>query len=190
MKSTLTLLFLCLTLACGGSERVETPPAAAKPAVALPTAAEAKAIIEQAAEFPDFQFTYASWSVPLKKEALNEATKKTVEELRGGGWLAYDGDGNVILTDKARNDKRFLVRSNDTLDVVPLAKKELLAVTAVEPKGEEVVAAFEWKWIPNEIGALLKSGLLAQQYAATHHARATLMQSEGKWIVQIIEEAP
>ena len=180
------LVFFCLfSLACAKPEVPVAPP---KPALALPTAAEARAIIESSAEFPDFQFTYASWSIPLKKEALNEATTKTVEELRAGGWLGYDGDGNVILAEKARNDKRFLLRPNGSLDVVPLAKKELVAVTSVEPKGDEAVATFEWKWIPNDVGALLKSGLLPIQYAAPHRARATLMQSDGKWIVQLIEE--
>jgi hypothetical protein len=185
MKNAL-VLFCLLPIACS---RPEVPAASApKPALQLPTPTEARAIIESSAEFPDFQFTYASWSVPLRKDAQNEATKKTVNELRAGAWLGYDGDGNVILADKARNDKRFLVRPNGTLDVVPLAKKHLVSVTSIEPKGEEAVATFVWLWEPNEIGALLKSGLLPMQYAAPHRARATLMQSDGKWIVQLIEE--
>lgn len=183
---------MTLTLGCSREQASPAPAAAApqKPAAPLPTSAQAKTIIEGSPEFPDFQFTYASWSVPLKKEALNPATKKTVEELRSGGWLGFDGDGNVVLSQKARNDKRFLVRSNDTLDVVPLAKKELLAVTSVAPKGDQSTADFDWKWVPNEVGALLKSGLVAQQYAATHHARATLMFADGKWSVLLIEEKP
>ena len=41
-----------------------------------------------------------------------------------------DTNGDISLTDKSRSDKRFLMRPNGLLDIVPLAKKEMGDVTA------------------------------------------------------------
>ena len=79
---------------------------------------------------------------------------------------------------KAKEDKRFLVRPNGTLDVVPLAKKELVSIDAV--RGERV--DFTWKWIPNEVGALLKD-----RFAGDQKATATLLWDGTTWTVLRIE---
>ena len=190
-RAITAVAFSTLLLACGKQENpVVATSTPAHPTIPLPREAEAKDLLAASNELADYQFTYASWSIPLDRAAQNEATKKTAQELRAAGWIGLDGDGNVVLSDKARNDHRFLVRPNRTLDIVPLAKKEVVAVQSVQPKPDgDAIVEFEWKWIPNEIGSVLKSGLIQQQYATFHHARATLMQSEGKWAVEMIEEA-
>lgn len=119
---------------------------------------------------------------------MNEAHRRTVQELREAGWLAIDGDGNAVLTERAKNNKRFLVRSNASLDIVPLAKKEIVAVSAPQllPDGKAQVT-IDWRWLPNEIGSALKTGLVAQVFAKPHRAKAMLMASDGAWTVLIIE---
>lgn len=160
----------------------------AEKSAALPTKEQAAKIITEAPEFADFQFTYASWSVPLDKNALNDNTRKTVEELRAAGWLGYDGDGNVVLAKKAEEDRRFLVRSNRTLDIVPLAKKELMSIDSIARRADgNVQVGFTWRWIPNEVGSALRSGLIAEQLAATHRANARLLSTDGAWTLLIIE---
>lgn len=182
-----------ITIGCGGDQREPATAAAAAPtprALALPSPQEAAKLIEEAPEFGDFQFTYASWSVPLKREALNENTRKTVDELRSAGWLGYDGDGDVVLSAKAQNDRRFLVRPNGTVDIVPLAKKELVSVESVEPAPQDqALVTFMWKWLPNEVGSALKSGLIHQQLNTPHRATAKLMRSGDAWMLLNIETA-
>jgi hypothetical protein len=188
MRSLISPFVLIAFLSgCGGEKAAPSqPPAAASTAMPSPT--EAKQIIETSPEWSDFQFTYASWSLPLKAASMTDAHRKTAQELRDGGWVSLDGEGNVVLTAKAKGNKRFLVRPNATLDIVPLAKKELTAVSAVTPKSDGNASAnVEWRWIPNEIGSSIKSGLLRQQYDADHHAVATLMPVDGKWTVLLIE---
>lgn len=190
MRHALAFTLLCLTIGCSRDEAPRPPSATATnaPPLAAPTAAEAKALIEPSPEWGDYHFAYASWSVPLKRSAMNEAHQKTVAELREAGWLSLDGDGNVSLTPRAKNDRRFLERPNATLDIVPLAKKELVAVTSVLPQSDgNAHAIIEWRWVPNDVGASFKSGFVKQQFDAQHRARVTLMPSEGKWTVLLIE---
>ena len=184
------LLSTLLLAACAETPESTTPAGTAAPQAVLPSPDEAAKLITDAPEFADFQFTYASWSVPLKKEALNENTRRTVEELRSAGWLGFDGDGNVVLAERAQNDRRFLVRSNGTLDIVPLAKKELITVESVvaAPQGQ-AAATFTWKWVPNEVGAALKSGLIHQQLNTPHRATARFMRSGDGWMLLILEPA-
>lgn len=119
---------------------------------------------------------------------MNEAHKKTVQELRAAGWLAVDGSGNAILTEKAKNDRRFLVRTNQSLDIVPLAKKEITSTSAPQslPDGN-VQLTVDWRWVPNDAGAALKSGLARQVFDTPQQAKATLMPAEGGWTVYLIE---
>ncbi|HKO56705.1 MAG TPA: hypothetical protein VJ276_12580, partial [Thermoanaerobaculia bacterium] len=70
-------------------------------------------------------------------------------------------------------DKRFLVRQNGTLDVVPLARKELIAVQAVN--GDKV--AFTWRWVPNDVGKALQFDETEQR------ATAELYWDGEKWAV-------
>jgi hypothetical protein len=119
----------------GEDARRSTPPP--------PTAAAAQELIANSADFGDFHFTDAAFSYPQHKppHALVKA-----------GWLQADG----TLTEKAKSDKRFLVRPNGFVDVVPLAKKAMLGVVAVRPQPDgNVLADFGWKWEPNELGTLL-----------------------------------
>lgn len=57
-------------------------------------------------------------------------------------------------------------QTNGSLLSVPVAKRELVAVTGVAKQGDSAEVVFTWKWEPlNEIGAALYSGDL--QYKST-----------------------
>lgn len=71
------------------------------------------------------------------------------------------------------------MRPNGFVDLVPLAKKELTNVTAV--RGTNV--DFDWKWIPNDLGAAIRSGAVHDRYAAPQHATATLLHDGTSWTV-------
>jgi len=179
---TVAILAL-LAVACGGGE--SKPPAAAAPAAKKtpppPTAADAQTLIASSPEFSEYQFTNASVSMPMK---ITPVSRDAAKQLAAAGWLKIDGDA-IALTEKAKSDKRFLARPNDTLDVVPLAKKEITGVTAV--RGTDV--DFTWKWIPNEVGAAFKSGDLHDRYAAQQRATATLLWDGTAWTVLRITPA-
>ncbi len=179
MKRRLLVLLAAglLLAACEGKiERTSAPqtstatPQAAHPAV---TAAQAKDLIANAPEFGDYQFTNAAVTIPLKRSSMRADQAAIAKQLAAGGWIRFDGDDV-----KAKQDKRFLVRPNGTLDVVPLAKKELLSVDSVA--GDKV--DFTWKWVPNEVGALLKD-----RFAGEQKARATLLWDGTNWTVLRIE---
>ena len=90
-----------------------------------------------------------------------------------------DGSGKVVLTGKSKSDKRFLVRPNGILDIVPLAKKELGEVTAVRMNDDGTAAAdFTWTWVPNEVGRTF-----ADRYAGTQQATATLIHDGTSWSI-------
>ena len=91
---------------------------------------------------------------------------------------AFVPSHDVVLTPKARNDKRWLVRANGVVDIVPLARKELIDVTAVH--GDKV--DFTWHWIPNEIGKVL-----ALYDQSPQRATATLLPMGSNWTVLRIE---
>jgi hypothetical protein len=76
-------------------------------------------------------FTNAAISMPVAGSSMNEPTREMARQLAAAGWLAIDGAGDIMLSDKSRSDKRFVLRENGLLDIVPLAKKELGDVTAV-----------------------------------------------------------
>jgi hypothetical protein len=137
------------------------------------TAAQAKDLLAGAPEFGDYQFTNAAVTIPLKRSAMRADQAAIANQLAGGGWIRFDGDEV-----KAKEDKRLLVRPNGTLDVVPLAKKELVSVDNV--LGDKV--DFTWRWIPNEVGALLKD-----RFAGDQKARATLLWDGTNWTVLRIE---
>jgi hypothetical protein len=171
---------LAVSLVCAASCKEKegasnTPPPAAKEQPAqpaqhpAPTPTQAKDLIANAPEFGDYQFTNAAVTIPLKRSAMRADQAAIAKALAGGGWIRFDGDDV-----KTKEDKRLLVRPNGTLDVVPLAKKELVSVDAV--RGEKV--DFTWKWIPNEIGALLKD-----RFAGDQKATATLLWDGTNWTV-------
>lgn len=185
----LIALIVMLVLACGGESpqpatTSSAPPAAPPP----PTADQARTLIAAAPEFGDFEFTNAAYTLPLQRSAMNEPQRAAAQDLAKAGWIALDGD-TLKLTAKSEHDQRFLLRPNGTVDIVPLAKKELTSVTSVVAGSEGPVVTFTWKWLPNEIGTAFRSGPVAEHLAGTQTAKATLLWdgSAGAWTVLRIE---
>lgn len=166
-----------LLVACGGAETPSTTSSAAPPAPAPPappSIEQAAQVIANAPEFGEFEFTNAAVSIPLQRSAMNEPARDAASRLQKAGWIAFDGSGALVLSAKAKEDKRFLVRPNGFLDIVPLAKKEFIAVTAVRPSSEGADADFTWKWVPNEIG----EALALSRFEGTQNATATLLHDQ------------
>lgn len=173
-----------MAVACGGpapSTAIKETPA--PPAAPPPTIEQATTIITSAPELSDYQFTRAAYSLPMKRSAMNEPARAAAAGLRKAGWISFSSD-QVVLTEKASSDKRFILRQNEVVDIVPLAKKEFIGVTGVRSSAaDEPLIDFEWKWIPNEIGALFPN-----RYDGTQHATATLLRDGSAWVVLRIEE--
>jgi hypothetical protein len=166
------IVIALLSAACGG----KAPEVKKEAGPALPAAAEARDIIANSPEFGDYKFTDAAVTIPMTRGAMNEPARKNADALVKGGWLGWSGDALVL---KKKDDKRFLVRPNQTLDVVPLAKKEFGDVKAVN--GDKV--DFTWHWVPNEVGKALQFDETEQQ------ATATLYWDGSKWGVLRITSA-
>ena len=62
---------------------------------------------------------------------------------------------------------------------MPLARKELTTVTAV--RGTDV--DFDWRWLPNDLGAAIRTGAVHDRYAAPQRATATLIYDGSSWSV-------
>lgn len=150
---------------------------------AAPTPEEARTLIANAPELGEFQFTEAGWTAPVSGAAMSEPVRAEAKQLAAGGWIAIDGVGDISLTPKSRNDKRFLLRPNGILDIVPLAKKELGDVTAVRDRDGVVTVDFTWRWVVNEVGSALTSGITADRFAARHEATAELIHDGTKWTI-------
>lgn len=184
MKLFLATLLL-FVVACG---QETAPPAEQSPTTAdevaraplpsPPSAEEAAQLIAGSPEFSDYQFTRAAFTLPVKEEAMTPEVRTVSKALAKNGWIGIDGDGNVVFTGKAKADKRFLLRQNGFIDIVPMAKKEFIGVSAVHvnPEGQPLVD-FRWKWVPNEIGAL------TDRYSGEHLAMATLLRDGSQWSV-------
>jgi hypothetical protein len=181
--SAVLVAFLAVT--CGGERAI--PPAtestasetARAPLPPPPPVDDAARIVSGSPEFSDYQFTRAAFTMPIKEQAMTPAVRETSRALAKAGWIGVDGDGNLVLTDRAKNDKRFLVRQNGFIDIVPMAKKEFIGVEAVHvnPEGQPLVD-FRWRWVPNEIGALA-----ADRYSGEQLAIATLLWDGSQWSV-------
>ena len=69
---------------------------------------------------------------------------------------------DVLLTPSGVDTVRTLLPAEETdksLLFVPVAKRELVAVTGVRKQGNMADVDFTWKWVPlNEVGAALYSG--------------------------------
>lgn len=180
---------LLLVAACKAEPPATTTTAAAPPAtVKPPSIAEAQTLIANSAELGEFEFTKAGWTVPVSGKMMSAPARAEAHDLASAGWVAFDGAGDLMLTDKARNDKRFLMRENGLLDVVPLAKKEMGSVTAVRLKPDNTASAdFTWKWIPNEVGASFRKGAVHDRFAEPRRSRATLIWDGTSWSVLKIE---
>lgn len=181
-----------LALACSGEgPATGTAPATETSAAAapLPTPDAAKALIADSAEFGDFDFsTGSSFSLPLDASQFNEPARAGAADLEKAGWIRIDG-GKVVLAN-GEGDKRFLVRPNGFLDIVPLAKKEFLEVTDVRKTDEGAEVDFTWRWIPNDVGASFTAGSVKERFDATHAATARLRDFGQGWMVMLIERKP
>lgn len=189
MKRLLSLMLVLLTFACGGESPQPatpstTPPAAPPP----PTADAARTLIATSPEFGDFEFTNAAYTLPLQRSAMNKPQRAAAKDLAKAGWIRFDGDA-VSLTTKSEHDKRFLLRPNGTTDIVPLAKKELEAVSNVAAGPEGPIVTFTWKWLPNQVGTAFHSGPVAERLTGTQTSKATLLwdHSASAWAVLRIE---
>ncbi len=188
MKRVMLPFALALLAACS-SEQPATTTTAAQPASTPPTAPQARAIIEKSGEFSQHEFTNAAISLTVAGSSANPATRETVQQLAAGGWLVVDGAGDLMLSDKSRSDKRFILRENGLLDVVPLARKELGDVTAVRVNPDGTINAdFQWRWIPNEIGKTFTSGPLYDRFAGTQSATANMMWNGTEWTMISVEK--
>lgn len=187
MKRTFAAVALVLLAACGGSDEnpiadqsTSTAPAPPPP----PSPQQARELIANSPDFGEYEFTNAGFTTPTSGATMSEPVRQSVKELAAAGWLAIDGAGDVALTDKSRSDKRFLLRPNGLLDIVPLAKKEMGDVTGVRANPDNTVAVdFTWRWIANEVGSAFKTGLVADRFAAQQDGRATLMWDGTSWTI-------
>jgi hypothetical protein len=193
MRTSVTMLVL-FAVACGSPEQQTTATSMTTTTVtttvakaAPPAAADAKQLIASSPEFSDYQFTNAAFTLAMKRSAMTGPTAASAHDLVQAGWIDIPTD-NVALTPKSLHDKRFLVRPNGFLDIVPIAKKEMGDVTAVRPNADNTVSAdFNWRWIPNEIGQSFKSGPVRERFDAEQHATAVLNHDSNGWSVSRID---
>jgi hypothetical protein len=183
------VLIALLLTACAAEQPItDTSATVAKPPrPAAPSAADAKTLIANAPEFSEFEFTNAGWTTPVSGSLMSTPVRDEARQLAEAGWIALDRMGDVMLTNKSRNDKRFLLRPNGILDVVPLAKKEIGDVVAVRDREGEVTVDFTWRWIPNEVGTAFKTGAVHDRFAAPQQATATLLHEGTGWSVLRID---
>jgi glucose/arabinose dehydrogenase len=193
MKRILAVALLLLA-ACGGSDEkpiadqstaaTTTAPAPPPP----PNPQQARELIANSAELGEYEFTNAGFTTPTSGATMSEPVRQSVRELAAAGWLTLDPAGDVALSEKSRNDKRFLLRPNGLLDIVPLAKKEMGDVTAVRANADGTATVeFTWRWVANEVGAAFKTGLVHDRFAAQQDGRATLMWDGTSWTILQIE---
>ena len=177
---------LLLLIGCDSGAPVSSPAPPVKSAgedtgaPPLPSVADAATLVSSSPEFSDYQFTNAAYSLAMKNPPGEVA-----KALRKAGWISLDGDGNVVLTAKAKGDKRWLVRQNGFVDIVPLAKKEFTGASTVRPDPDGAAVDFTWKWTPNEIG----DAFMNERYAGTQKATATLLRDGSSWTVLRIKPA-
>jgi hypothetical protein len=176
------LLTLLAAVACAKAEAPAPPAAAAKAALAPPSAEQAKSLIADSPELGDHQFTDASYTLPVKTAAMNEPAKLAAKDLAAAGWLHITGDA-VVLAEKSKSDKRILVRPNGVIDFVPLAKKELVSIDGVHANGHDVAVSLTWTWLPNDLGKSFHHPPVANRFAAPKHATATLIPEGDHWTV-------
>lgn len=192
MKRAIAILLL-LT-ACSSEEPASTNESTATESQAAgatappPSAEQARAMIEKSSEFSQHEFTFAAVSLPVSGAAMNEATRAKARQLADAGWLSFDGANDIMLTEKSRRDKRFILRENGLLDVVPLAKKEMGTVEGVRANPDGTVSVdFNWKWVPNEVGQSFKTGPEHDRFAAPQKARAGLIWNGTEWVMLSVE---
>jgi len=179
---------LLLLAACSKEQTTTSTGEAPKSQTPPPNQAQARELIAKSAELSELEFTSAGWSAPVSSASMSPTTKAEATQLKDAGWLAFDSAGDLTLTDKSGPDKRFILRENGILDVVPIAKKEMGDVTAVRQNADGTVAAdFTWMWAPNEVGASFKTGLVHDRLTGTQNATATFMWDGTNWMLLKID---
>jgi hypothetical protein len=183
------LIAFLLFAACGGEPPATTTKEAVAPRrQAAPSPEEARELIEKSPSFSEFEFTGAGLSLPVDGSRLSAPARTTVTELAESDWLELDSSGNVSLTDRSGGDRRFILRPNGILDIVPLAKKEMGQVEAIRENADGTIEAdFTWRWLPNEVGSSLRTGPIAERFAQTHYATASLIWNGTEWTMLKIE---
>jgi hypothetical protein len=185
----LLLLAACWLAACSNEPAPPTTTAAEKPSTPpAPDAQQARTLIESSPALSEHEFTNAAVTIPVSGAVMSAPVREQAKQLAAAGWIDFDGAGDIMLNDKSRSDKRFLLRENGILDIVPLAKKQMGDVTAVRHNDDGTAAAdFTWKWVPNEVGTAFTSGIVHERFAATQNATATLMWDGTNWTVLKID---
>jgi hypothetical protein len=96
---------------------------------------------------------------------------------------------DVLLTPSGVETVRSLVSAEEATKAslqIPVARRELLAVTGITKQGNTADVEFTWKWVPlNEIGAALYSGDL--HYTSTVEFR---QYDDGWRLMQSTPRAP
>ncbi len=177
------LIALLLLAACAAEKPATTE--TTKPATpAPPSVAQARDLLANSAEFSEHEFTNAGWTAPVAGASMSAPVRAEARDLATAGWISLDEKGDLFLTAKSRGDKRFLLRPNGLIDIVPLAKKEMGDVTRVEKNEDGTVGVeFSWKWIPNEVGTAFRAGPVHDRFTAAHQSRATLMWDGTSWMI-------
>src|SRR6266542_2932302 len=184
MKNVALLLLLFAACCAPEPKPAQTSSAGAlsKQTIPPPSLADAQRIIAESPELSDYEFTNAAVTLPMDG-SLPPYLADDAKQLAAAGWLRRSGN-TLALTEKAKKDKRFLVRPNGTVDIVSLAHKELTGVTALKPNIDGTVSAdFGWKWIPNDVGRAFTRGPVHDRYAAPQKAMARLMWNGSVWTV-------
>ena len=171
------LLAVVVFAACAKQEAPAPAPAPAPPKPPPLTIAQAKELIANAPELGEYQFTNAAVTLPMKQSQMNAPAQELAKSLHAARWIAFTGD-DVVLTEKAKNDKRFLPRPNGYTDIVPIAKKQFGDVTNVSAD----TATFTWHWVQNDIGKAIHKPAESEQ-----HATAKLLWDGKAWSVLSIE---
>ena len=191
-KATILLTLSFLLVACGG-ETPSTPPTVETKQVTLvapPSPESAGETIASSPEFSEYKFTRAAYSLPMQGSQLKGAAREAAEDLEKAGWILRDRAGNIVSAGKSVDDKRFIVRENGSLDIVPLARKEFVAVDGLGHDDEgDVTVDFTWRWMPNEVAQAFERGGIATRYEGEQRARATIYKAkDGTWkIMRIVE---
>src|SRR5215210_823085 len=112
MRRALAVLLLLTACERSHGARVSSPAPGSSAgedtgAPRVPSLADAATLVASSPEFSDYQFTNAAYSLALKNPPADVA-----KALRKAGWISLDGERNVVLSARAKSDRRWLVRQN------------------------------------------------------------------------------
>lgn len=192
------LFVLSFVAACSSETSSNAPTAETKQTqvIAPPSPETAGELIAASPEFSEYMFTRTAYSLPMQGSQLKGAAREAAEDLEKGGWILIDPSGNLVIAGKSADDKRFIVRENGSLDIVPLAKKEFVSIDGFGNDDEgDVTIEFTWRWLPNEVAGAFERGKIATRFVGDQKARATVYPArDGSWkimrIVEVEQDAP